>query len=190
MGNKGVYNLGYYEGMLKNYSMSAEKICEIRWDFVKEAEAKTVLDYGCGVGWFRAFRPNGLAVDSFDVADFPQTGINHIEYDLICFWDVLEHIDNFTEIEALLHKAKYVAATFPIAPDGQDMKTWKHFKPGEHLHYFTEASMVALFDRYGFELVKKGTPECPPRQDVWSFLFKKKPTYIAVKVETGGTNDG
>lgn len=173
MAKESVYNLGYFEGMLKNYSETAKRICTIRWEFVAEANAKTVLDYGSGVGWFRAFRPNGLAVDSYDVAGYPQTGINHDQYDLMCLWDVLEHLENFTEIEVLLHKTTFVALTVPVKPEGVDIGKWKHTKPGEHLKVFTHEILDAFMDKYGYELIKKGQPECPPREDIWSFLYGK-----------------
>lgn len=171
-----MYNLKYYENMLRLYSKSAEMISKIRWDFVKETDAKLVLDYGSGCGWFRAFAPEGITVDSFDIGLYPQTGINHKEYDLVTFWDVLEHIPNFRSIEPVLNSCKWAALTIPIKPEFVDLKDWKHFKPNEHLHYFTIETLVILFENYGFKLNNSGTPECPPREDVISFLFERVAT--------------
>jgi hypothetical protein len=172
------YNLGYYENMLRMYSATAEKINKIRWEWIRShCNPLTVLDYGCGVGWFRAFRPEtGLTVNTFDIGEFPQTGIRLSEYDLICFWDVLEHLPSFDVIEELLDKAQYVAATVPIVPERRsfDLRKWKHFKPGEHLHYWTSEMVIDMFEAYGYKLVTTGTPECPPRQDVHSFLFERR----------------
>ena len=41
-----IYDVDYIENMLRMYSKSAEDICKRRWNFVKECNAKTVLDYG------------------------------------------------------------------------------------------------------------------------------------------------
>jgi len=175
MSNK-LYNLGYYEIMLRQNSGTAEKINKIRWDFVKEINPKVVLDFGCGVGWFRAWRPEGIEVDTHDIGPFPQTGIVHIEYDLITLWDVFEHLPNFDLIWRLLDKSKYCALSIPVLPKGKRLDTWKHFKPGEHLHYFTEEQLDMLFGRYGFEKIKRGMPECKPagpREDIVSLLYKK-----------------
>lgn len=166
------YDLDYYENLLKQYSKTAKEICEIRWDWVKEISPKTVLDYGCGVGWFRAYRPQGVEVDSYDIGAYPQTGISLKVYDLVCFYDVLEHIEDFSTIEPVLRLANYVVTSLPIK-NGDDLANWKHFKPGEHLHYFTEEMLVALFKRYGFKLIRQDTPECPPRTDIHSFLFRR-----------------
>lgn len=159
--------------MLKMYSKTAEDICKIRWSFVKETKPRTVLDYGCGIGWFRAFRPKDVKMDTFDIGDYPQTGIRRKKYDLICMWDVLEHLPNFKPIGKLLSNARFVAVTVPIKPKGKKMETWKHFKPGEHLHYFTPKTLDLFFKTYGFKKVKSGYPECPPREDIISVLYEK-----------------
>jgi len=166
------YDINYYENLLKRYSKTAEEISKIRWDWVKDANAKTVLDYGCGAGWFRAYR-NGAKVDTYDIMDVPQTGITRAEYDLICFWDVLEHIKNLSEIENIIKKAKYIAATIPVKPNSTPMTTWKHFKIDEHFHYFSDTEFIFWLKSLGFNLIKLGDPECPPREDIHSFLFKR-----------------
>lgn len=169
------YDIEYFEKMLRQYSKTAEIISKIRWNFVSQVSPKIVLDYGSGIGWFRAFRPNGILVDSFDVANYPQTGIMASgQYDLVCMWDVLEHIPNFEIIQEVLGRSNYVAISIPIKPDGIRLEAWKHFKPMEHLHYFTKESLTALFQRYDFRLLAVDTPECPPREDIVSFIFKKE----------------
>jgi len=169
-----IYNLDYFEGYLRRCSKHAEKISKIRWDFIKEVNPKTVLDYGSGVGWFRAFRPNGVRVDSYDIGNYPQTGILCDKYQILCLWDVLEHIPDFREIEFILKETQYVALTVPIKPPKIKIENWKHFKPNEHLHYFTIESLDALFKRYNFKKIKHGYPECPPREDILSALYQKR----------------
>jgi len=167
------YDLEYYELMLRKYSLTAAQLAEIRWNFLSRLELKTVLDYGSGVGWFRAWRPKGVEVDTYDIADYPQTGIRFVAYDCVCFWDVLEHIPDFSEIEPALRLARNVAGSIPIKPNETDYAEWVHFKPGEHLHFWTEETLDALFRRYGFEKVCINTPECPPRHDILSFIYRE-----------------
>lgn len=167
------YDVSYFYNMLRLYSKTAEHICKVRWDFVREASPKTVLDYGSGCGYFKAFAPSGILVDTFDIMPVPQTGITQNAYDLVTFWDVLEHIPDFNEIVGVFNMAKYVAVTVPIKPEGLPWENYKHYKPLEHIHHFTDDSLIALFRKLGFEFVKTGTPECPPREMIHSFLFKK-----------------
>lgn len=168
------YDTNYFYNMLRMYAPSAKQICEARWKFVAEAEAQTVLDYGSGCGFFKAFAPEGVLVDTLDLMPVPQTGIKRFKYDLITFWDVLEHIPNLMEMRTIFDMTGWIAVTVPIKPADLAWKDYKHFKPGEHIHHFQEDYLCAVMDLFGFNLVKSGTPECPPRSMIGSFLFKRK----------------
>ena len=170
-----MYGIDYYEKMLKLYSQTGEMISKIRWHFLSEIRPKLVLDYGAGLGWFRAIRPFGVEVDSYDIDEFPvkHTGILHDKYDVICMWDVLEHIINFSFLEDLFKKTNYIALTYPILPEGVKLAEWFHFKPLEHVHYLDTNKLETIFTNFGFKLLKNEMPECPPRKDIHSFLFEK-----------------
>jgi hypothetical protein len=174
------YDINYYTNLLKIHSHTAKMINEIRWEWVKECNARSILDYGSGVGWFKAYAPKDVEVDTFDIMPTLQTGITKSEYDLITFWDVLEHINDIYSLKDIIHKANYIAASVPIIPkpmllDRKLLKTWKHYKPGEHINLFYEDSFENLFcGCWNFKLVKYGQPECPPREDIWNFLFKRR----------------
>ena len=195
------YDIEYNENMLREYSKSAEKISKIRWDFIADIEPKRVLDYGSGVGWFRAWRPKNIEVFSFDIGKYSQTGIPEGDFDVICMWDVLEHFENLDKLYPLLERTKYLALTVPLLPENQDLKTWKHYKPGEHYHHFTKKTLDNFMDGYGFKCVKSGSLECPPRQDILSALYRnnarseykemptiKKIGIVGVFDVVGGTN--
>jgi len=173
------YDASYYYNLLKIHTHTAKAICQVRWDFILqlmpefERRHPLVLDYGCGVGWFAAFKPDNFEVDTYDIMPVPQTGITQDKYDIVTMWDVLEHIPDFTELEPILKKTEFVALTLPVKPEGVDWRDWHHFKPGEHLHYYTKDLLEALFYMYGFELKIEGTPECPPRVNAHSFIFKR-----------------
>ena len=168
-----MYNIDYFYNMLRMYSPTAKQICEIRWNFVKECKPRVVLDYGSGCGFFKAFAPKGIEVDTYDLIEVPQTGINHDDYDLITFWDVLEHCESFEFLNALLKKTDWVAVTVPIKPDNVKWDDYKHYKPLEHIHHFQHESLAALFKTFGFKCVIAGQPECPPREMIGSFLFRR-----------------
>jgi len=168
-----MYDLEYYENLLRIYSATAEEICRRRWQllFDNVKPLVRVLDYGSGVGWFRAWRPPGVQVFSFDIGLYPQTGVPLQLYDVVCFWDVLEHVRDFSDLEAVLALSNHVACTVPLV-SRKGLTGWKHFKPGEHLHYFTKDSLDALFHKYGFTKCIIFTDiECPPREDVYSLVY-------------------
>lgn len=170
------YDIQYWHKMIRQNSGSAETINKIRWDFVSKIKPKTVLDFGAGPCFFSAFAPENIKIDTYDIAPWPQTGINHNYYDLITMWDVIEHIPDLKTLEPFLKLTKAVALTTPILPKGKDVKTWKHYKPDEHVSLFTKQSLQEYFRNFGFRLIKSGYPECDCgiRQDIFSVLFKKK----------------
>lgn len=174
------YDVDYYYNLLRIHTHTAKQINDIRWQFVSalhfDNKWPVVLDYGCGVGWFAAFKPAYIKdenMDTFDIMPVPQTGIRHKQYDLITLWDVLEHIPDFTDLAPLLQNTDYVAVAMPIKPIGVFWDKWKHFKPGEHLHYYSVELLEALFKFYGFSLLVDSMSECPPREDIHSIVFKK-----------------
>ncbi len=176
------YGTEYYENLLEMYAGSMERISNIRWQFIAPIEAKLVLDYGSGNNALTLFKPDDVIVDSYDIgtigkAPYPQTGIRHEKYDLICLFDVMEHIKWTSDPdEAMLEaidKADALAATIPILPDDQVLEDWKHYKPGEHLTYFNTGAFIGFIESLGFTLQDNGQPECPPRQDIESFLFAR-----------------
>ena len=176
-----LYNLSYIDHLLKKDSATAQEINKIRWEWVKdvvmdysEYETPHVLDFGSGVGWFRAFRPDGIEVDTYDInTHSPQTGIIRRKYDLITFWDVLEHIKDLIDLQPLFRMTRYIAMSVPLLPDGKELKLWKHYRPGEHLRYFSLKDWDKLFAGYGLKRCGVGYPECPPREDIVSMIFSR-----------------
>jgi len=167
--------------MLRMYSSTAEKICKIRWDFVSQIKPQLVLDYGSGCGFFKAFSPPNIKVDTFDIMPVPQSGICHQYYDLVTLWDVLEHENwgnlerNFEiAMERIFDITNYVALTVPILPEGKDFLSWYHRKPEEHKYYFSIDTLNRFFSVRGFKLLKSGYPECELRKDIYSALYAKK----------------
>ena len=177
------YDTYYFENMLEMYAGSGMEINRRRWDFIGDVTQNEchVLDYGSGCGMFGLFQPDHVVYDSYDIgkigqAKYPQTGIRHDWYTVICFWDVLEHVDwqhePDEEILNIMQRTDFVAVTLPIHPKGKPSEGWKHWKPNEHLTYFTEKSFIEFMKEQSFELMLLGQPECPPRTDITSFLFR------------------
>jgi len=147
---------------------------------VKEVKPRVVLDYGCGCGFFAKYAPPDVVVDTFDIGPYPQSGVRHEHFDLTSLWDVIEHVswaDNpDLQILDAISRSDYIAITTPVLPTGNVLEKWRHYKPGEHLTYFTQKSIVEFFRFLGFRCIKSGYPESRPdgpREDIISLLFKK-----------------
>jgi hypothetical protein len=171
------YDINYWDKMIKQNSHTARDINKIRWNFIKPTKARLILDYGSGPGWFRALKPDTekmTEVDTYDLNPWPQTGINHTKYDLITFWDVIEHFSDMEEVFRTIERvgADYVAITTPVMGPDTVLEVWKHYKPGEHFLYFTEEELIKLFEDHGYKKIRSGYPECAIREDIFSILFK------------------
>ena len=172
------YDCDYYYNLLRIQSSTAKLIADIRWDFIKEIKPNTVLDFGCGCSFFKAFAPPNVQVDTYDIMAVPTTGITRDEYDVVCLFDVLEHHDHNKSPDEMMEKAiqmgNYVSISIPILPIGTSFRTWVHNKKNEHLYRFkTMDATEYFFKKRGFKLIKISKAECIIRRDIVSFLFKK-----------------
>jgi hypothetical protein len=146
------------------------EMSELRWDFIQEMlclpTGSRVLDVGYGNGAFlKRARSAEMSIFGIDlhtedfgipVVDFdtPQ------DYDLTCFFDSLEHFPSFAPIFRL--NTRNVVVSVPNTPDMILTRPahWRHFKPGEHLHYFSPTSLDRLMRHWGFcKRLAAGFPE-------------------------------
>ena len=129
-----------------------------------------VFDYGCSVS---PSTPN--CYDKY-VKDYSKFDLELFsKCNGILFADVIEHVIDWEFLRFL--PQKYLFITIPIVPFEfekiEDLKKYKHKKDNEHLHYFTEIAFVDYVRSFGWNLVYSGTDECPPRQDIGSFVFER-----------------
>ena len=91
---------------------------------------------------------------------------------VVTCWDSLEHIP---EPEKLLARVReWLFVSMPIYKDMQDVLTSKHYKPGEHLHYWTLAGFIAWCERQGFEVQEVNHAEEElGREGITSFAFRR-----------------
>src|SRR6185312_7456509 len=130
-----VYDVAYARryDWLPHREMSA-----LRWNFVQcclhLAPGSKILDIGYGNGAFLKFaRERGMEVFGLDVhgEDF---GVPTLRpgaagrFDLICFFDSLEHLPAFDQLFAL--KPEAVIVSIPDVPDFllATPRRWRHFK--------------------------------------------------------------
>jgi hypothetical protein len=87
-------------------------------------------------------------------------------------WDSLEHIP---EPEKLLAQVTdWLFVSMPIYDDAADVLRSKHYKPGEHLWYFTLQGFIAWCFRQGFECQEINHAETElGREGITSFAFKR-----------------
>lgn len=92
--------------------------------------------------------------------------------DAITCWDSLEHIP---DPDALINNVKsWVFVSMPIYLDKEHCLASKHYKPGEHLHYWTQDGLIKWFESLGFELFGLTNIESVlGREGITSYAFKR-----------------
>ena len=90
----------------------------------------------------------------------------------LTFWDALEHIpDPARAVEAA---TEWVFVSMPIYRNAEDVLSSKHYKPGEHLWYWTKDGLIRWFHRLGFYCVEVNHAESElGREGILSFAFRR-----------------
>lgn len=147
-----------------------------RVDMVRRHFDGEVLDVGIGGGRFvvesggKGFDVNEEAVQWLKrrnaYAD-PYKGVA-----AITCWDSLEHVP---DPEALVRSVgEWVFVSMPVYKDQADCLKSKHFKPGEHLHYWSVRGLVGWFAKMNFGCVEINERESElGREGITSFAFRR-----------------
>lgn len=124
-------------------------------------QVKKVLDYGYGSGAFlrAAVKLRGATAYGFEVNGLPLPPEAHPcsdpmadSWDVVCFYDVLEHIADLSFLSRL--RTAYIVVTVPWCPvqkkGWESFWDWKHRKPDEHVHHWDPHSLGKTLAEHGF----------------------------------------
>jgi hypothetical protein len=167
LGNPVSYNVDYVATYNK---YPTEEMSRLRFDLVDNiVDFKSVLDVGFGRGDFlKRCVEMGKTSFGHDISGYPiPEGATKSDTtqpaDLYTFFDCLEH---FTERDLSIFlrnlPCKYLLVTLPLLHEdlgGEHFRTWKHRKPGEHIHHFTEQGLRILMEYSDYDIVYSGHPE-------------------------------
>ncbi len=170
------FYLGYYRRKERKKMRGAVR--EI-WRLRRLLEKKevTILDVGCGGGFLlKAAQDAGMVARGIDLSEESVSyarqrfGV-HAEYgnflsgkfcprlsfDVITLFEVIEHWRDpkagLTKCHSLLKKEGYLVISTPDvegAGQGNRLLEWEHWRPPEHLYYFSHKTLVKLAEKCGF----------------------------------------
>lgn len=154
-----------------------EELTRVRCKFVKHHYNGQVVDIGIGAGRFvkesgaKGYDVNVDAINWLRERNLYQDPYKDKVYAITC-WDSLEHIP---EPEKLINQVKeWVFVSMPIYTSGDDVLQSKHYRPNEHLWYWTREGLVKWFNRLGFNLVTSDDFETKiGREQIETFAFKR-----------------
>lgn len=145
-----------------------------------------LLDVGIGDGaflrsiesfaWLRSFgcdiNPAGVAylIERGQLASFNTPG----SFDVVTFWDSLEHIRD--PRPALAAARKIALVSIPIFTDAAHAVTSRHFRPDEHFWYFTRHGFIQFADQEGFDCIDVlATETALGRDSIETFVLRRRP---------------
>tara|TARA_B100000963_G_scaffold192625_1_gene167717 strand:+ start:2368 stop:3024 length:657 start_codon:yes stop_codon:yes gene_type:complete len=149
---------------------------------------KSILDVGYGDGSFLKVCNNiidecyGYDVSSYPAPEGCQVVSSMIDgfYDVITFFDSLEHFENIEFVKDL--KCKSVCISVPNChyPSDQWFEKWKHRRPNEHLWHFNKISLEKFMERMGYVMISHSNIEDTIRKNnnqketnILTCVFKK-----------------
>lgn len=90
----------------------------------------------------------------------------------ITCWDSLEHIPN---PENLINQVTdWVFVSLPIFENPNTITKSKHYRPGEHIWYWSDFGLINWFKGLGFELIEKNNMETDlGREAISTYVFRR-----------------
>lgn len=181
---------GSYNNYYKNIESYSWHTSYLRLGYIVGSIGKipnSILDVGYGTGAFlkvcesEILERYGHDISGWDVPEGCQfvENIFENEYDVITFFDSLEHMKNIEIIKKL--KCNYICISVPWCHyfDDNWFNTWKHRKPDEHLWHFDDVSLKKFMNRMGYETINICNLEDVTRknnqsyQNILTGIFKK-----------------
>lgn len=172
------YDMAYWREYLdRDASPAGEVLTKARVQLVRRHWDGDVCDIGIGGGRF--VHEHGAAT-GYDInphavhwlmASNLYRDPRHTPCHAATFWDSLEHIH---DIGSILRKVRcWAFVSLPIFRDVDHVLASKHFKPREHVWYFTRSGFEKFMQRFDFTLREHSIGEQPLREDIESFAFER-----------------
>lgn len=148
----------------------------------------SILDVGYGNGAFLNICKKTISnCYGYDISNYsiPEgciyvDSMNSQKYDVITFFDSLEHFEDIHFLNTL--KCNYVCISLPECHYLSDkwFENWKHRKPDEHLWHFSKIALKTFMESQNYELVSMSNIEDIIRRpsseysNILSGVFKNK----------------
>ena len=157
------YDYDYVNSSYNQYGEKGSQMAGLRLGYLVSKLGywpKSILDVGYGNGDFLKICKNKIDSYGNDISGYPvPEGVTFVEniferhYDVVCFFDVLEHFEKIDFVQNL--KCDYIFLSLPWCHNFSDewFLNWKHRRPDEHLWHFDEKSIKNFFNETGYEMI-------------------------------------
>jgi hypothetical protein len=161
--NKITYDYDY-SNQYNSYGERGNYLAHLRLGVLLGVLQKTpgrILDVGYGNGSFMKAANQcipyvaGCDLSSYPVPDgcIKVNSITDDKYDVITFFDSLEHFDDINIISKLNTEYVFISVPWCHYIDDKWFENWYHRRPDEHLWHFNDISLKAFFAEHGYECI-------------------------------------
>jgi hypothetical protein len=151
-----------------------------RWRMVQRHTNRLPVDIGIGAGAF-VLESGGMGYD------VNQTAIDWLKAigrycnpyqsfpGCMTFWDALEHIPDPGAILSRVLRGGFVFVSLPVFDGFDGILKSRHYKPGEHIWYWTHDGFLAYMEKQGFACHEWNNTETKLGRDgILSYAFQKR----------------
>lgn len=191
--------IAYDDDYFKHYVSLAGSETEARLNagrvamLLRHIAGVNVLDVGIGNGSFiqsadrAGLRAMGLDVNPAAVDWLQQRKLLASSvrgFDAVTFWDSLEHMETPEVHLSRIAAGARVFVALPIFESLDKVRNSKHYKPGEHLYYWTATGFVDWMRLHGFRFLEQSNHEVEAgREAIGAFAFVKEPPEVDRHIE-------
>lgn len=187
MNHRVIYDAAYFDKCAGYEDQEiARKINAARIDLVNRhvGENCAVLDVGIGSGEFIKKRgtTHGYDINPAGLAWLKERDLYSEDFGkfvAFTFWDVIEHVEDPDQYFRAMTDGSWLFTSLPVFADLKRIRESRHYRPGEHLYYWTEQGFVDWMALHRFEIVEVNASETDAGRDsIKSFAFRKtRPGY-------------
>jgi hypothetical protein len=182
------YGADYLEKFNAYDAEVAARVNAGRCNMILERLAGTIklLDVGAGDGRFvRAANVSGIKAKGYDVIEEAAQNLRMSNLysddpsgcDAVTFWDVLEHMEDPGAWLRRVPRYALLFASVPIFQDLAAIRASKHYRPGEHLYYWTSRGFSNWMWANGFAAVSYSSHEIDAGRDsIGAYCFARRKT--------------
>ena len=178
-GNEYLVKVQAYEG---THIANAVNAGRVAFMLKHLAPGSAVLDYGAGTGDFMRAASADFRMSGFEIIPAMREKLiaekKYAEtargFQAVTFWDVLEHLETPAIALRRVERDALVFCSLPCFVDLNEIRKSRHYRPGEHLYYWTVEGFIEWMDRRGFRILETSRHEMMAGRDsVVAFAFKK-----------------
>ncbi len=179
------YGKEYFDEYVERSRLRASDVLmSIRLSLIDNHYSGEIVDVGAGALTFVEYMRQcgrtdikGYDVNPYSVQTLVNSGLYRNPFigpkpEALTMWDVLEHMN---DPEAIIRRAeRWVFLSLPIFKNADRARSSRHYKPNEHIWYFTERGLIELFRKCGFTCEEISDKESESvRVGIKSYAFRR-----------------